>query len=56
MKKPYIIIEYPGDIKKFNRAKALITYVEAENKGDALRIFEKHWGPRKALKVLVKEL
>lgn len=56
MNKPFIIIEYPGDLKKYNRAKALITFVEAKNKGDALKIFKKHWLERKSLKILVKEL
>jgi len=56
MKKPYIIIEHPGDIKKYNRAKALITFIEAKDKDDALEIFDKRWAPKKALKILVKEL
>lgn len=56
MKKPFIIIEYPGDIKKYNRAKTLITCVQAKDKGDALMIFRKHWAPKKALQILVKEL
>jgi hypothetical protein len=55
MKKPFLIIEYPGDIKMYNRAKALITCVRAEDKKDALRIFNKHWAPRK-LNIVVKEL
>ena len=56
MKKPFIIIEYPGDIRKYNRAKVLITCVEAEDKDDALRIFNNRWAPRKALNIVVKEL
>ena len=56
MKKPFIIIEFIGDIRKYNRAKTLITCVEAESKGKALETFMKHWFPKKALNILVKEL